>query len=283
MKQPRFLVPNITSRCNANCIFCSRRYARDTSDMDFDLYARMIDGCPGAQWVLPITYGEPLLHPRVVDMVKYATDRGKMVKLYTNASLLDEKMAQALLDAGLNILVCSVDDCDAASYEKMRRGLSFQAVRSNIERFVGLRNSAGYTTQVIAQAVVTVENEWRIDQVKAFWQQRVDLVATSKEFDYAAYGPPKQKWYTGRPLAYCERLNEHLTVLQDGTVVMCCMDQGYYPVGDLKTQTPLEAFNSPEFEMIRTALNTGENYPYMCHLCLSLSRRRKPYSEERIE
>jgi MoaA/NifB/PqqE/SkfB family radical SAM enzyme len=44
--------------------------------------------------------GEPLMHPRFLDMVRVVKERGLRAEVTTNALLLDDAMAAALLEAG---------------------------------------------------------------------------------------------------------------------------------------------------------------------------------------
>ncbi len=48
--------------------------------------------------------GEPLFHPRIIDMVRAASALGRRTELISNGSLLTEERSAALLDAGLDML-----------------------------------------------------------------------------------------------------------------------------------------------------------------------------------
>ena len=105
---PMHLDIEVTSRCNLKCTFCDRQpfLKRDQiGDMDISLYKRIIDECSEHKlWAGKLSYrGEPLLHKDIAEMVSYAKKRG-ILDLYfnTNAMLLDEKLAERLIDAGLN-------------------------------------------------------------------------------------------------------------------------------------------------------------------------------------
>lgn len=60
--------------------------------MDFDLFARIAEEVAGYEhgWLRLHGRGEPLLHPRLTDMVDYAKRKGvRLVQLFTDAIALD--------------------------------------------------------------------------------------------------------------------------------------------------------------------------------------------------
>lgn len=77
---PRFLrFPTVfyiepTNDCNLSCIMCPRKKSRkEVGYMSFDLFRHVVDQLADrniAQLSLHLT-GEPLLHPRIVAMVRY--------------------------------------------------------------------------------------------------------------------------------------------------------------------------------------------------------------------
>jgi len=82
-------------------------------DMDFSLYRKVIDRLDGISEVTLTGWGEPLLHPKIVEMVKYAKEKGKWVSLTSNGSLLTENLAKQLTQAGLDSISISIDDIKA--------------------------------------------------------------------------------------------------------------------------------------------------------------------------
>lgn len=150
-----------TNACNLDCRTCVR-HAWDEPEgfMDWLVYERVVeglaaaardaDGRAAAQDATPrgaahgrgaaepatvafMGLGEPLLHPRLVDMVRLATERGLATEVTTNALLLDEPMADALVAAGLGQLVVSIDGATAETFGKVRSGASLATVVRNVQ------------------------------------------------------------------------------------------------------------------------------------------------------
>ena len=76
--------------------------------------------------------GEPLLHPRFLDMVRLVKRRGLRAEVTTDALLLDEEMAAGLLAAGLDQLVVSIDGASAEAFGRVRSGASLAEVVENV-------------------------------------------------------------------------------------------------------------------------------------------------------
>ncbi|GAB6094361.1 radical SAM protein [Desulfatiferula olefinivorans] len=84
--------------------------------------------------------GEPLLHPRLAERIRQSHEAGCVTGLLTNGTLLDERMTDALIDAGVNWLGVSIDGADQAVYERIRVGARFETVCANLSRFCRTRD-----------------------------------------------------------------------------------------------------------------------------------------------
>lgn len=236
--------------------------------MDFDLYKRIIDSCPSSKEVHPQCLGESMLYPHFIEAVAYAKRKGKRVLLYTNASLLDSYMAEQILDAGVSEIRFSVEGCDKGTYESSRPGLPWDTVLANIENFQRLKNRGGYPTRTAIRMCETEENKPRIKEIMNFWRKRVDWAFTKPEI----YVPlptelEGRKRASGRPIK-CDKTFQHLSVLSDGSLVLCCWDvYGSYKMADLNEADVLRAFNNEEFKKVRDAMREGRGYPMICHSC----------------
>jgi MoaA/NifB/PqqE/SkfB family radical SAM enzyme len=116
----------LTNACNANCGFCNFALERlPRAEWQFAPFAetvRAIDVLHGLFIrYLIVTGGEPLLHPRLDDIVAYAHRRGLTVILVTNGSRLTEARCRELTAAGVSSVVISVDAADAKRHEANRQ------------------------------------------------------------------------------------------------------------------------------------------------------------------
>jgi hypothetical protein len=108
--------------------------------------------------------GEPLLHPRVTEYVRRATDAGLGVYLSSNGSLLDEVTGRALLDAGLEALFLNIGEYGDA-YDATYR-LPFEQTRDRVTTFAEL---AEERCQVIAVIVDHRGDPGHVAAVRDYW------------------------------------------------------------------------------------------------------------------
>jgi len=144
---------SVTDYCNADCGFCGfarskmKRVPRRFVDADGFLRALPILKRRGIAYV-NFQGGEPLFHPRVIEMVAAARAIGLKPSLITNGWKLPQK-AEALADAGLQNLLISIDSADRRAHEA-NRGL--HDVGDRIVRGIALMKAKG----VPVMASVTV-------------------------------------------------------------------------------------------------------------------------------
>jgi MoaA/NifB/PqqE/SkfB family radical SAM enzyme len=81
--------------------------------MSYELFTRTIDELAGLEELHLQGLGEPLMHPRFFDMVRYAADKGIHVTTNSNLTLLNERRAAACVASGLDALHVSIDGATA--------------------------------------------------------------------------------------------------------------------------------------------------------------------------
>lgn len=276
MYKPWLLLARITDRCNANCRYCIRKYYTTHPDMSFDLYKQIIDLTEDyIKEVQPIGFGEPILYPHLVDAVKYASEIGKRVVTYTNASLLTPDLSLRLLDAGLSEIRFSIEAMDAPVFEALRRPLSFDVVLFNILTFQAIKEDHGFKCKTTVAACKSPENEHQLAEIQSFWEQRVDHIFFRPEQVFAIPCMCPDLYVTGRSFN-CKHLYEYLSVDWDGNVVICCRDMfSQYVFGNIQYDDPLTIFNNQHMNDLRQAMRDGEHYPTICDYCGVSSKRSK--------
>jgi MoaA/NifB/PqqE/SkfB family radical SAM enzyme len=135
----------LTNRCNADCYFCPRDATPHQGLMSEEVFdhtlvrARQIRdrntaNDPTMETVVSFCgLGEPLLHKQAAEFIGRTVDAGFATALSSNASLLDERRGQALLDAGLSNVYINVGERDDDYVDIYK--LPFEKTRDNIVRF----------------------------------------------------------------------------------------------------------------------------------------------------
>lgn len=123
--------------CNFQCKFCptgDRQLMKATPGrnygfMDFDLYKKIVDDICGFESPIKILRlykdGEPLLHPRFTEMVRYAKEKkcAERIDTTTNASRLSPELNVKIVKAGLdriNISIYGMNDGQFRDFSKAK-------------------------------------------------------------------------------------------------------------------------------------------------------------------
>jgi len=126
----------LTTRCNLDCAMCVRHVWRDTpGEMTWETFQAVVKGLqplPNLQHIILGGYGEPLCHPRFTEMLAQIATLGASVTLTTNGLLLDNSMAEAVLDARLGTLVISLDAGHVQAYERAHLARGIEQVVDNL-------------------------------------------------------------------------------------------------------------------------------------------------------
>jgi cyclic pyranopterin phosphate synthase len=156
--EPRTVRLSLTDRCDLACVYCrpSRNDGYFEKRLDDDGWKAMVRALvqAGVRRVR-FTGGEPLLHPRVTELVKFVASLGvEDVALTTNATLL-EKLARPLRDAGLQRLTVSVDSLIPERFWRITRGGRLDRVLAGIEA----ARAAGYDEMKTNTVVLRDDND----------------------------------------------------------------------------------------------------------------------------
>lgn len=127
----------VTNKCNLTCSTCMRNvWDAQSGRMTEETFARILSGLgdfPRKPEIFFGGYGEPLSHPRILDFIRQAKERGFRVSLITNGILLDEAMTRALIDLNLDMLWVSLDGAAPESYTDVRLGASLPLIVENLK------------------------------------------------------------------------------------------------------------------------------------------------------
>lgn len=255
-----------TNLCNAKCVFCPRDdMFRRQGVMEMDLFRKVVDECAalGITHVRVHNYGEPFLDRQLVEKVRYAKERGiAEVGMISNGSLITEEIAQGMIDAGLDAINISVDASGKEVFESTRLNLNYDDVIRNIETLVRLRKASGKVRPKLILSFVRQNNSVDEQRFIDHWRQVADKIHITDLHNWA--GTLNATSHVTFP---CYRMWQTFTVLWDGRVSLCCADfDGRHILGDLRTQSIAQVWNSPAYlDVRRQHLESGG--PEICRSC----------------
>ncbi|MCA9978760.1 MAG: radical SAM protein, partial [Anaerolineales bacterium] len=132
-----------TNHCNIDCATCMRSSWNVEmglmSDETFDQILHSLDAIGQPMDITFMGIGEPLAHPRTVDMIAQLKALGHRVEMVTNGTLLNEKRAEGLIAAGLDVLWVSIDGATPENFGDIRLGAYLPQILDNIRQFSRLR------------------------------------------------------------------------------------------------------------------------------------------------
>jgi radical SAM protein with 4Fe4S-binding SPASM domain len=260
---PRRISVEVTNHCNQRCVLCPRQdFTRPLGFIDEELFARVAHECARHDTRLWLHFlGEPLLHRGLVRMIELAKRVGVAeVGLSTNAVSLHGRLAEALLDSGLDRLECSMDADDAEAYLAMRGRDHFERVARNVRAFLERKRTLGRERPVTSiQFMRTPALLATLDRVIDTWRpllgprdflMTIEPASFGGAIDVAAAIPEK------RPP--CRWLSSSLMILQDGTVTMCGADwDAHAPLGNVGSQSIADIWHGAELARRRRAHEEG--------------------------
>ncbi|MFC1727324.1 radical SAM/SPASM domain-containing protein [Patescibacteria group bacterium] len=256
---PLELVIEATNHCNLNCIMCLRQnMKRKIGYMSMKLYKKIVNETAN---YLELLYlhgeGEPLFHPKIFEMVKYAKQKGLSVGISTNATILTKEKSKKLLESGLDYLIIALDATTAKTYKKVRGGNNFNQVKKNVRDYLRLKNKASHSPFTVIQFVKMAENEKEEKKFRSMWQNSgAEVVRVKPVIDLLRESQEKGK-LPHRPCFYIWRQLNFIS--WDGRLVTaCCMDaEGDYPLGNVNQRTIAEIWNGKPMVALREAHTSG--------------------------
>ncbi|MCK5660834.1 MAG: radical SAM protein, partial [Methanosarcinales archaeon] len=155
----RYLLAHITRRCNLACKHCylGEGQAQDMTPADFQSLVEQFEKMQGLK--LMISGGEPLLHPEIKTILEIAASRRLRVVLLSNATLIDEKMAQ-MLSGYIHEVQVSIDGTEQ-SHDRIRGTGSFNKAME------GIRNLQKAGIGVSIATMIHKYNAHEFDEMKA--------------------------------------------------------------------------------------------------------------------
>lgn len=266
----------ITNVCNLSCAFCpgTRRPAGFLSPEDFQTLAEKLR--PHTEHLYLHLMGEPLLHPRLDEILERAARLGFRVMLTTNGTLLRER--QDLLLSGPAVEKVSVS---LHSFEGNRKDgltdylsgcLSFAKGAAGAGKKCALRlwnldgaethGSSRLNGEILAALEEAFPPPW-IEGRRGTTLAPGVFLEWGETFDWPDLSAPE-----GRPPTFCHGLRDQVGVLVDGTVVPCCLDhEGDIPLGNLYQSSLAEILDSPRALVIYDGFSQGQARDALCRRC----------------
>ena len=218
-----------TSICNYRCVMCyqkDRTFSKKSSghmgNMSLDLFKKIVDELEGnIEAITLASRGEPMLNPKIIEMLDYCGEKFLALKMNTNGSMLNERNINQILSTGLNTIVFSVDSADKQNYEKIRVNGNFEKVFANIKLFNEIkRKHFNSSSLIIRISGVKINDNQNINVMKNQWEEYADILA------FTNYTPWQSSYENEKNdiTSPCSELWRRMFIWWDGKVNPCDFD-----------------------------------------------------------
>lgn len=140
---PRRLVLELTNACNLNCIMCGRNSANFVPTFfKLEWLEKFVPIMNKIEEVSMFGWGEPTVHPKFVDILKYLNNYPVRKYFCTNGMRLGA-LEDEIFNYHVDIIAISLDGANAETNNKIRRGGNFDKIISDLKSIVARKKALG--------------------------------------------------------------------------------------------------------------------------------------------
>jgi radical SAM protein with 4Fe4S-binding SPASM domain len=279
---PESLMVQTTTRCDAACVFCPYPAVRreiQHGEMSFTLFAKLMRECarhPEVRSINLFLMNEPLLDPLIVDRCNFAKEQNPRaaICLWTNGCRLDEELARGLIGSRLDAIGVSIHAMWPETYHQLTGRRDFEEVLARVTRFVKLRDQLRPNLRVEIRLVGVRQllSQEEVDEAVAYWSDlQIEGVHSLLGHVSRAGNVPGTYQVIHRKIRGCsDRMPYHMAaVVQNGDVVLCCMDWRREQVlGNIRDQSLASIWRSEQRRKVLAALQGECSEPdFLCKRC----------------
>lgn len=243
----------ITSVCNLACTFCPPTL-RPKQFISLEDYAKRLDQIkPHTNYVYLHVKGEPLLHPKIDQLLDISYEKGFKVHITTNGTLISKKGDKIIDKPALRQINFSLHSYDGNPALKNQRDkeeyvrtiLAFvKKAMSESQMYISLRlwnltedNKTNLERQRNRELLAIIEEEFHLDyKIEEKVEPGGGIKIAERVYinqDYEFKWPSlDEEEDDGK--GFCYGLRDQAGILTDGTVIPCCLDgEGIINLGNI--------------------------------------------------
>ncbi len=286
-----------TNICNLHCPLCVTGMGflgRQNGSMHLDEYKNLVDQIAPYAYILILFHsGEPLLHPKLADMIRYAKQKKIFVIINSHLNYLSPQKAKDLVASGLDLINISIDGSTQEVYETYRIGGNLETVLNNILLLNKEKELQKRATPLInIRFLIMRQNEHQLEAVKQMAQNlNVNFSTGQIFFDFR---DPEQmkKWLPSdqvrasyvnhqeyQDVKHCADLWENMVIYENGKVAPCCwFSHEEHVIGDSFTTPIRTIWNSEPYIRSRQVFTNKSYGDQLVNTCASC--KGKPLQSE---
>lgn len=270
MKKFKKIYIEITNICNLNCSFCSKdnRIKESISLTNMEELLKKINDY--TDYVYLHVKGEPLLHPKLKEILDLCEKYHKKVNITTNATLIKEKESILNHSAIRQINLSVHSENKKVNYlEEIFEVVDKLKDKNIVYRFWTMEDNN--LSKEFIELVEKIINHYQlspeiVEKLKTENNIKINshtYVNKANEFIW----PDINNDYNKED-GYCYALKDQLAILVDGTIVPCCLDSnGVINLGNIYQNNLLEVINSSRYQKMRMGFCNRKVTEELCKHC----------------
>lgn len=273
-----------TSICNLACSFCPPT-KREYKFIKVEDFAKILDDIkPHTDYIYFHVKGEPLLHPKVGELLDISHEKGFKVNITTNGTLITKNRDKLLGKPALRQMNFSLHSFDGHEGSTDREGYI-----TNILSFV--REAVASSNMIVSFRLWNLSRDNESNQERS--RNRATLEMIEKEFGLDYHIEERVIPGTGINLAervylnqdaefdwpdlnaeeddgrgFCHALRNQAGILVDGTVIPCCLDgEGVINLGNAYEIPFSEIVDGERANRLYDGFSRREAVEELCRKC----------------
>jgi len=280
-----------SGQCNLQCPECpvgAGVLTRKGGMMTPKLFEKILnESSPQLSYINLYFQGEPLLNPKLDQIIKLASQKNIYTTLSTNGHQLSSAKCKSLVLGGLTKLIISIDGLTQKSYSKYRKGGNLEKVKQGINNLIQERQILkSKTPYLIVQFIVFKHNEHEIPELRKWCSQmgidKLELkTAQFYNFGHEEVQPPSNNKYSrylptqnnklilkGKAHNHCFKQWGSTVVSWDGRIAPCCYDKDLvFSPGNIKNTSLKEIWINDSLNQYRMQILKNKNAIEICKNC----------------
>jgi len=155
--------------CNLRCIYCYNSSGKKRqNELGYREIANVIEQAMdlGVQRIIIIGGGEPLMHPHITKIISFIHKKNLGIDLFTNGTLIDEKMARFLHDHGVEPVV-KMNSLNPKIQDMLtQKTRTFDRIQRGMEHLL----QAGYPDKEGNLGVETIICSYNYHEIPRMWE-----------------------------------------------------------------------------------------------------------------
>lgn len=277
----------ISNICNLQCSFCPE-VIRSKKLMEIDLFRRiMAQVAPLTEQVCFHLMGDPLVHPKLEELVRIAHENKVQIFFVTNGVLLREKQSELLLhpafrqvNFSLHSFFDNFPDKDPTDYLDPIFHYTERALEERPDLYINYRlwnltDTRGSQTKN-QDMLKRIEDRFEVRisrEIDVRLQKSIKIKnRLYLHFDTEFIWPSLDLPVLGEK-GTCYGLNSHIGILVDGTVVPCCLDkEGAIPLGKIQDHELVDILDNQRSQSIIKGFRERRLVESLCKRCNYIER-----------